>query len=74
MQEIINFFTVLVTAVCVAGTISCLYANGLRLWANSVVDAEGNAHLFTRLGSVICFISCVCIVLFALWLMIPFFH
>lgn len=30
MQEFINFATVLVVAVCVAGMISTLYASGLR--------------------------------------------
>lgn len=74
MQEFINFFTVLVVAVGVASAIGGLYASGLRLWAAGEVDAAGNAHLFTRLASVLCFAACVFIVLFALWLMIPQFH
>ena len=53
---------------------STLYATGLRLWAGSGVDGEGNAHLMARLGSVVCFAACIAIVLFALWLMIPMFH
>ena len=74
MSEILNFVIVLVVAVCVSGTISVLYASGLRLWANSVVDRKGNAHLMTCLASVMCFAACVVIVLFALWLMVPLFH
>lgn len=73
-EEIVSFLTVLVTAVVIAGSISSLYAMGLRLWSQSAVDAKGNAHLMTRLGSVICFAACVIIVLYALWLMIPVFH
>ena len=72
--EITSFVTVLVVAVCVASTISVLYASGLRLWADGRVDAQGNAHLLHRLVSVLCFTACVAIVLFALWLMIPLFH
>lgn len=74
MQEASSFVTVLVVAICIASAISILYATGLRLWAGSAVDAEGNAHLMARLGSVVCFAACVVIVLFALWLMIPVFH
>ena len=72
--EITSFVTVLVVAVCVASTISVLYASGLRLWADGRVDAQGNAHLLHRVVSVLCFTACVAIVLFALWLMIPLFH
>lgn len=74
MQEATSFVTVLVVAICVACVISILYATGLRLWAGSGVDGEGNAHLMARLGSVVCFAACIAIVLFALWLMIPMFH
>lgn len=74
MQEITSFVTVLVVAICVACVISTLYATGLRLWAGSGVDGEGNAHLMARLGSVVCFAACIAIVLLALWLMIPMFH
>ncbi len=74
MQEFINFATVLVVAVCVAGMISTLYASGLRLWAAGGLDREGYARIMPRVGSVVCFAGCVFIVLFALWLMIPIFH
>ena len=74
MQEFINFATVLVVAVCVAGMISTLYASGLRLWAAGGLDREGYARIMPRVGSVICFAGSVFIVLFALWLMIPIFH
>ena len=73
-SELVNFVTVLLTAICVACAISVLYASGLRLWAAGEVDAQGNAHLLHRVVSVICFTACVAIVLFALWLMIPMFH
>jgi hypothetical protein len=72
--EITSFITVLVVAVCVASAVSVLYASGLRLWADGTLDSQGNAHLGHRVGSVVCFTACVAIVLFALWLMIPFFH
>lgn len=74
MQEVTNFVLVLVVAMGVAGMISALYATGLRLWSQSAVDAAGDAHLMTRLGSVMCFAACVAIILFALWLMVPLFH
>ncbi len=73
-SEITSFVTVLLVAVCVASAVSVLYASGLRLWAAGALDAQGNAHLGQRICSVICFTACVAIVLFALWLMIPFFH
>jgi hypothetical protein len=74
MQEVINFLTVLVVAVAIAGGLGVLYASGLRLWAQGGVDSKGNARIFCRLFSVICFMACVVIILFALWLMIPIFH
>lgn len=73
-SEITSFATVLLVAVCVASAVSVLYASGLRLWAAGTLDAQGNAHLGHRVCSVVCFIACVAIVLFALWLMIPLFH
>ena len=48
MQEFINFATVLVVAVCVAGMISTLYASGLRLWAAGGV---GTVYLGMKSGS-----------------------
>ena len=72
-QEIVSFITVLVVAVCVACSISVLYASGLRLWARAD-DVERELRLTTRLASAVCFAACVAIVLFALWLMIPMFH
>ena len=74
MSQVLSFVTVLVVAVVVAGMISTLYASGLRLWAAGGIDKDGNARIMQRVGSVICFTGCVFIVLFALWLMIPFFH
>ena len=73
-SEVISFITVLVVSVCVAGSVSVLYAFGLRMWASGHLDTEGNAHLLHRIGSVVCFCGCVAIILFALWLMIPLFH
>ena len=76
MQEFINFATVLVVAVCVAGMISTLYASGLRLWAKSGVPegGDGSPNYLFRFASVACFAACMVVVLFALWLMIPMFH
>ena len=73
-MQFMNFILVLAVAVGVAGTIGTLYATGLRLWSLGAVDAQGNANLTARIGSVLCFCTCITIVLFALWLMIPLFH
>jgi hypothetical protein len=73
-MEFMNFVLVLATAVTVAGTISSLYAMGLRLWGTGALDDRGNVNITARVGSVLCFSACVSIVLFALWLMIPLFH
>lgn len=35
MQEFMNFATVLIVAVGIAGCIGVMYASGLRLWAKS---------------------------------------
>ena len=75
MQEVINFLTVLLVAVGIAGGIGTMYASGLRLWARSAVaEQEGDGYLGSRVASVACFVACVIVVLFALWLMIPLFH
>lgn len=76
MQEVINFATVLAVAVGVASCIGVMYASGLRLWAKGVAsESEGRAsHITSRVASVVCFAACVVVVLFALWLMIPYFH
>ena len=75
MQEIMNFATVLVVAVAVASSVGALYANGLRLWALADADStEGASAIGHRTTSALCFASCVAIVLFALWLMVPVFH
>ena len=75
MQEVINFLTVLLVAVGIAGGIGTMYASGLRLWARSAVaEQEGDSYLGSRVVSVACFVACVVVVLFALWLMIPLFH
>lgn len=73
-QENVSFITVLVVAVCVACSISVLYASGLRLWARADGDVGRELRLMTRLASAACFAACVAIVLFALWLMIPMLH
>lgn len=75
MQEVISFLTVLLVAVGIAGSIGTMYASGLRLWARSTVaEQEGDGYLGSRVASVACFVACVIVVLFALWLMIPLFH
>ena len=76
IQELINFIIVLVTAIAIAGSIGALYASGLRLWAAAEEKHESQHHasITCRTGSAVCFSLCVCIVLFALWLMIPVFH
>ena len=50
-QEIVSFITVLVVAVCVACSISVLYASGLRLWARADGDVGRELRLMTRLAS-----------------------
>lgn len=73
-MEILNFLTVLAVAVSITASLGILYSLGLRLWAAGRLDSAGNAHLGSRIGSVLCFSACVVIVLYALWLMIPLFH
>ena len=52
-----------------------MYATGLRLWARSTAaEQEGHGFMGARIASVACFVACVVVVLFALWLMIPLFH
>lgn len=75
MEEVMNFVTVLVVAVVIAGGIGTMYATGLRLWARSAAaEQEGDNFMGSRIASVACFAACVLVVLFALWLMIPMFH
>ena len=74
MEEVISFLTVLIVAVVIAG-IGTMYATGLRLWARSTAaEQEGHGFMGARIASVACFVACVVVVLFALWLMIPLFH
>lgn len=70
----LNFIIVLVSAVCISGVIGSLYANGVRLLAVAQGDAEGTHHMRSRIGAAACFALCAAVVLFALWLIIPFFH
>ena len=81
MQEIGSFLTVLVVAVCAAGAVAALYATALRLWALGSAEAskaagtgEGAERPHAKAGAIACYVACVAIVLFALWLMIPVFH
>lgn len=66
MQELMNFATVLIVAVGIAGCIGVMYASGLRLWAKSGAPEGGDGcpnYLF-RFASVACFAACVVVVLF----------
>ena len=75
MEEVISFLTVLIVAVVIAGGIGTMYATGLRLWARSTAaEQEGHGFMGARIASVACFVACVVVVLFALWLMIPLCH
>ena len=42
MQELMNFATVLIVAVGIAGCIGVMYASGLRLWAKSGAPEGGD--------------------------------
>ena len=68
MQELMNFATVLIVAVGIAGCIGVMYASGLP------EGGDGSPNYLFRFASVACFAACVVVVLFALWLMIPMFH
>ncbi|MDU6010870.1 MAG: hypothetical protein E6Y86_02325 [Slackia sp.] len=74
MLDVVSLVQTLVVVVAVSATLSMLYSFGIRLWSQGLLDAEGNAHLMHRIGAVLCFMGCVAIVLFALWVMIPAFH
>ena len=81
LQELVSFAVVLVVAVCVAGTVSVLYACGLRLLqaqaaygahsadAAGIESAQGRSAL-RRAGAVACFAACAAIVLVALYLIV----
>lgn len=45
MQELMNFATVLIVAVGIAGCIGVMYASGLRLWAKSGAPEGGDGSL-----------------------------
>lgn len=46
MEEVMNFVTVLVVAVVIAGGIGTMYATGLRLWARSAAaEQEGSGFM-----------------------------
>ena len=84
LQELVSFAIVLVVAVCVAGTVSVLYACGLQLLQPQTADgARGadtadsagtanarSAGTLRRAGAVACFAACVAIVLVALYLIV----
>lgn len=42
MQELMNFATVLIVAVGIAGCIGVMYASGLRLWSKSGAPEGGD--------------------------------
>ena len=56
MQELMNFATVLIVAVGIAGCIGVMYASGLRLWAKSGVPegGDGSPNYLFRFASVAC--------------------
>ena len=74
MQQVLSFLTVLVVTVCVASAISALYATGLRLFAGATKSRRVRGHRVLRAAGGVCFALCGIIVLFGLWLLIPFFH
>lgn len=58
MQELMNFATVLIVAVGIAGCIGVMYASGLRLWAKSGVPEGGDGSpqlsVSIRFGGMFC--------------------
>ena len=74
MQQVMNFVVVLVVTVCVASSISALYATGLRLFAGATKARRVRGHRTLRILGGACFVLCGGIVLFGLCLLIPFFH
>lgn len=68
------FVLVLGVAILVATFVSAIYAVGMRLWYAGDVNASGEGNLLARTGAALCFTLCVATILFALWLIIPFFH
>lgn len=84
LQELMSFAIVLVVAVCVAGTVSVLYACGLQLLQSQATDGARGADTASsagtenarthsalrRFGAVACFAACVAIVLVALYLIV----
>ncbi len=73
-MEFLNLLLVLGVDILVAGAVSCLYATGLRFFIGTGVGEDGQKTGVNRPVAYICFAACICIVVFALWLIIPAFH
>lgn len=58
MQELMNFATVLIVAVGIAGCIGVMYASGLRLWSKSGAPEGGDGSpqlpVSIRFGGMFC--------------------
>ena len=73
MTQVLDFFLVLAIATGIASGVGCLYATGLRLWIASAPNGTV-VRRAPRVGAVVCFGICIVVILFALDLIIPFFH
>lgn len=74
MREVLDFVIVLAATVGIASSIALLYSLGLRLWEGGTKIRRVRAPQLRRLGGIICFMLCIAIVVYALWLIVPAFH
>jgi hypothetical protein len=64
------FFVVLVATLVAASAVVTLYSLGLRL-----VDRTGDGHAsWQRPVGIACFVACALVVLYGVYLVIPYFH
>lgn len=66
---------VLLVTVVAAGILVLAYSTGIKLWAQAVQRQEaGDAAVLSRLGAVLSFTAAIVVILYGLYLIIPYFH
>ncbi|MFT8637528.1 MAG: hypothetical protein ABF811_06180 [Pseudoclavibacter sp.] len=66
----------IITAVAASALVGA-YGSGIRLWGAATVAAEHSDQsrsLLYRTGAVVCFAIAVSVILYGLYLVIPYFH
>lgn len=67
--------TVLVITICAAAVLVLAYSTGIKLWAEAVQQQDSdNPAILVRVGAVLSFTAAVAVILYGLYLIIPYFH